>query len=408
MFRALLDHDVQRARAVLPDDFLLDDHRRTGLGRIEGADAYIAALTALFAEAPNVVIEPLYYLAVEPHGALAVAHTYGTLAGGGEFENVFVQLGRHSAKGIIAADLYELDELDAARRRFEELRPKAELIPPNAASRVRDLMHQRLAAGSEGEARALMSPDFVYDDRTRRSLVRGGADEALRSASYYRDLHNAAVDRRRIATLGDRLFVEHIVLSGGPPGGEIDVEGLLVTEIDSAGRVAAIVNFDADDRRAALAEAHARFAAGEAAEFAGQEPLFAFVEAIQAHDYVRLRGYLAEDLVLRDHRRIALFDGVSGESWFGSLRVLAEMAPDLHGETIVVLAINDHGRVELNRLMGTAADGVEFETVIFRVTVTDGSLIRHMELFDPEDRDRALARFAELSAAASSAARAAG
>jgi hypothetical protein len=64
--------------------------------------------------------------------------------------------------------------------------------------------------------------------------------------------------------------------------------------------------------------------------------------------------------------------------------------------------------VELQRIFGTAADGVAFENVFLRVTVTDGSLIRHAEFFDATDRARALARFAELSAAASGAARAAG
>ncbi|MGH7899797.1 MAG: hypothetical protein ACREQQ_17710, partial [Candidatus Binatia bacterium] len=38
MSRAVIDHDLDRVRAVLPDDFVFHDHRRTGPGRIEGAD----------------------------------------------------------------------------------------------------------------------------------------------------------------------------------------------------------------------------------------------------------------------------------------------------------------------------------------------------------------------------------
>ena len=405
--RALFDHDLERCRAALPDGFVLDDHRRAGMGRVEGADAYVESLAALFAQAPNAVIEPLYDVAVEAHGFLTVAHTFGTLVDGGEFESVYVQLGHHSANGIIDAELYELDDLNVARVRFEELRPKATLIPPNAASRVHDLMHRTISAGSEEGFRALLSADFVYDDRTRQSLVTGGVDEALRSAAHYRALQDVRFEGKRIAALGDRLLVEHLSVRGGPPGGEAEVEGLLVIEIDAEGHVVALVNFDVDDRRAALAEAHARFAAGEAAGLAGQVPVLAIAEALQAHDYRQARRWLAEDFVIRDHRSFGLFEGMSGEGWLDSLRVHAEMAPDLYGEILAVLAVNDCGRVELNRVMGTAADGVAFENVFLRVTVSDGTVVRHLELFEPEDRVRALARFEELSAA-SSAARAAG
>src|SRR2546425_5612636 len=51
--RAVNDRDLDRIRATLDDDFVLDDRRRTGLGRLEGADAYIASFRALFAEAPD-------------------------------------------------------------------------------------------------------------------------------------------------------------------------------------------------------------------------------------------------------------------------------------------------------------------------------------------------------------------
>jgi hypothetical protein len=373
MVRALLDHDTRRCRSVLPDDFVFDDHRRTGLGRLEGADAYVAALSALFVEAPNVIIEPLYHLAVEPHGVLAVAHTFGTLAGGGEFENVFVQLGRHTAKRIISAELYELDDLDAARRRFEELRATAEILPANAASRARDRVHQALLAGSEDAFRALMSADFLFSDRTRQSLVTGGVDEAFRSAVYYLSLEDLRIQRTDIVALGDRILIEHLIARGGPPGGEVEMEIFSLTEVDVDGRVVALVLFDVDDRSAALADAHARFAAGEAAGLAGQAAIVAHWEASIAHDVEGMRRWVADDLVVRDHRAIGLLDGLSGPEWVESVRVHFDLAPESYGEIIGVFAVNDQGRVELQRIFGTAADGVAFENVFLRVTVTDGS-----------------------------------
>ena len=55
-----------------------------------------------------------------------MAHTIGTLAEGGEFESAYVQFGHRTADGGICAELYELDDLEVARARFEDLRPEAD------------------------------------------------------------------------------------------------------------------------------------------------------------------------------------------------------------------------------------------------------------------------------------------
>ena len=144
-----------------------------------------------------------------------------------------------------------------------------------------------------------------------------------------------------------------------------------------------------------------------AARLTRQEPIVAHWEASIAHDAKGMRQWIADDVVVRDHRKPGLFDGLSASEWVESLRVHFELACDVYGEVIGVFAVNDCGRVELDRIFGTTADGVAFENVFLRVTVTDGAVIRHAEFFDATDRARALARFAELCAA-SSAARAAG
>jgi hypothetical protein len=121
--RALLEHDLERCRATIPDGFVFHDHRRTDGGRFESVDEFIAWLAALVELSPDAIIEPLYYVAVEKHGFLTVAHTYGTLAEGGEFESVFVQLALHRGGAPVGAEVFEIEDLDLARARFEELRP---------------------------------------------------------------------------------------------------------------------------------------------------------------------------------------------------------------------------------------------------------------------------------------------
>jgi hypothetical protein len=118
--RAVHDRDLVRMRTLLPSDFLFHDHRRAGAGRLEGAEGYIAYLRALFELSSDATIEPVYYVAVEVHCYLSIGHTSGTLITGGEFESVFVQLVRHAGSRPIAVELFELEELDHARARFEE------------------------------------------------------------------------------------------------------------------------------------------------------------------------------------------------------------------------------------------------------------------------------------------------
>jgi hypothetical protein len=118
--RTILEHDVGRLRAALPEDFVFDDHRRVGPGRIEGRDLFIEWMRSLFEQSSDAIVEPLYFLAVEPHAALLVAHSFGTLADGGAFENIFAQIWSPDT-----VELFELDDLDRARARFEELRASA-------------------------------------------------------------------------------------------------------------------------------------------------------------------------------------------------------------------------------------------------------------------------------------------
>jgi ketosteroid isomerase-like protein len=126
--RAILDHDLDRVRATLPDAFVFHDHRRTGPGRLEGRDAFLAWLAALFEQSADAIIEPFYYLATGEHVFVAVGHTFGTLAEGGAFEFVWAQVGLNQGGRPVTVELFEVEDLDAALARYEALR--AELAAP--------------------------------------------------------------------------------------------------------------------------------------------------------------------------------------------------------------------------------------------------------------------------------------
>ena len=121
VLRALNDHDLHRARAALPDDYVFHDHRRTGLGRLASADEYIASVAAMLELTPDGRTEDLYQIAAEKHGRLSVARTFGTNTEGGEFESLYVRLSLYRGDRLAETELFELEDLDAARARFEEL-----------------------------------------------------------------------------------------------------------------------------------------------------------------------------------------------------------------------------------------------------------------------------------------------
>jgi hypothetical protein len=91
------------------------------MGRIEGADAYVASLAALFEQTHEVMFGVLYTIARADHGTLGVAQTFGRLVDGGEFESVYLQISRVESGRLVGVEFFELEDLDRARARFEEL-----------------------------------------------------------------------------------------------------------------------------------------------------------------------------------------------------------------------------------------------------------------------------------------------
>jgi hypothetical protein len=268
--RALHDHDLARLRAALPDDFWFHDRRRTGAGRLDGADAYVHSVAALFEQAPDLTGETLYHIAVERHGSLSVGRTFGTLADGGTVESVFLRLSIHRNDEYAGIELYELDDLPQARARFEALRPapvQQATLPapvraePNAVTRAMRRFEACAAARDWQALTDLHAPDFVYEDR--RALVRdtGSREKLVASVRLVvgaggRESHTV------LATAGNRLALIHqrfSVVRGDVVVSEL--EALQLLETDAGERFVASVAFDPADRAAADAEMRARFEA---------------------------------------------------------------------------------------------------------------------------------------------------
>jgi hypothetical protein len=257
-----MEHDLEPLRAELPDDFLLDDHRRAGLGRVEGAGAFIASFAPLFEQSADLCIETLYTVAVGDQGSLDMAHMFGTLsASGGDFESIYVRLFQVREGRLVGLELFEPADLAVARARFEALRPQ-----PNAASRA-SLRVTEIFASDEWQPalRAIANPRFRFEDRSKRALLDGDIEFWIRNLAVVRAWPGRRAFGESIGRFGDRIDLQRIRFSGGIDGGDFEGEFLRLVETDIAGRLLTVIHFDPEDRSAAFEEARTRFEAGEGA-----------------------------------------------------------------------------------------------------------------------------------------------
>src|SRR5262249_15567958 len=380
-------------------------------------DEVVASIRALVDLAPDVMVHLDHVLALDDRGTLVVWRWAGS-RDGGPFEIPVVAVWVLGPDGRIQRiDTYNPEQVDAARARFEAVRvdaagdPLAALVRPNAASAAQDRWHAAFAARDWAAVRALYAPDAKFEDRRRLVRVSGDVDWRIVDLQRTASMRNTRFEGQLVGTAGDRVALERLLWTGAPGAtpaapatesvrissrGPFEIEFLWLTEIDESGRITAGVMFDADDWRAATREAWARWSARDAVAAASVGPTFEFLEAMNEHDRTRLRAALADDFELVDHRPARL--GLSGgaDATVESLAALWDLAPDWQITPTGTLAYARYGAVVLSRGFGTLRDGGTFENPTVAVQIVAGGRLTRVEVFEPEDVDAALARFAEL------------
>jgi class 3 adenylate cyclase len=111
-------HDLAAYVATLADEVIVVDHRRTGVGRIEGAAAYAASMEAGGRLAQGGHAELGWHCpAYGRHGVVTVVRIAGA------YESEHLEVLAHARGRFTNIEMFELEDLDAALARFEELRP---------------------------------------------------------------------------------------------------------------------------------------------------------------------------------------------------------------------------------------------------------------------------------------------
>jgi ketosteroid isomerase-like protein len=392
---ALAARDWDALTALCAPELVVYDHRLLGWEPLRGRTAYIESVKALFDLAPDAHLR-IDHLICSEHGELVVSLWLGTREGGAFEMPRLVVIAYDGLRGMSRIDGYDPEQLDEARARFAELRPDPTRIRPNAATHASDRCAEALVACDWDALRALVGDEFRYEDRSRRALVSGDVEMWIASVMFLVSEGADRAEREVLGTVGDRIALDQIAWRSASDATRFELDWLRIIEVNAEGKLRAFFLFDPDDRRAAFAEAQARFAAGEAAAIGGQAPIAALVRALGQHDWESLRGALAPDAAICDRRAFAIMGEVDREQWIDSLRTLVDLAPDVDWELSRLLAWNRHGRVGAGRRFGTARDGGPFEDVFVAVLLTRGEHVQRYEFFDVGDADRAIARFEAL------------
>jgi ketosteroid isomerase-like protein len=409
--RALEARDWDTLAGLHAPDLIVNDHRPLGWETLDGR-ALVESFKSLVDIAPD-VRNRADHVTVSDRANLIVFTWIGTREGG-PFEITKISVGEIDGAGKYCSyDVYDLEQLDEARRRFDAInaqttapdplaalaRPNAATaadplcIPANAATRANEHWIECVQTRDWNALRVLVAP-VVWEDRRRLIRTTGDCEMVVANAELMsRGKYQPA--RTLLATAGDRLMLQHLHIAGAVGGGDYEIEALEIIEVDAAGRFVASIMFDPEDRRAASTELLERYA-----RVAGwPEWMIESFRAVNAHDLDGFRAGLADDFVFDDHRRTGVGRIDGADAYVASIRPLFEGAPDFFTDNLYVVAEEPRGFLSVARTFGTLTTGGEFESVFVRLAMyRDGRMVT-VEQFELEDLDVARARFEELRTA---------
>ncbi len=403
---AVQARDWDRFAAVLQPGFRNSDRRRMVQLELDRPQ-YLESLRLMFEMSRNTEIEVLATrgnrLALFHQSWLASDDDVGP--SGGEFLMI---VETDDQSGVVGNVLFDADAADAAyaelERRFTLLGaraprdPLAALAKPTLATAAMDRMHAAFEARDWGALRSACAATARLEDRRSHVLVSLEVEPWMADMREVFTSPDTRIERRLASTAGEHIAIERCISRGGAvesAQGPFEIESLWLFEVDAQGLIVSVVLFEPDDWRAAEREAWTRWLARDTAAAAVHQPIFEMLEAMNARDRARLRAVFAANVVMEDRLRAGpgRIEGVDGYlewAWSGF-----DLAPDVQISAFSV-ARGPYGGVGVMRLRGTLPEGGSFETLRATVTIVERGLIVRLELFEIEDVDAALARFAEL------------
>lgn len=329
-------------------------------------------------------------------GAVVTNRSYGRSKEGFDAEWRMIQVLTVGRGRIDHFELFDEGDIDAALARLDELSSSATRLE-NAASRARaqvcDTYNRRDVDGF------LSLASGRYVDRRKGLQYEGAADGDYAAAVLSGTPTSWHLEHEAVAIRGDRLALSHETFRDTADA-ELPVTVELIALTDLTDKfVPCVVFFDPDDIHSAFAELTARWvASGEVEHPAVIQSAQRIFDMANRHDWAAIANRLG-DATYVSHRQLGLDDAdISG--YLSSIQLWASLVPDLWVEVAEVFAHSAMGVLARLVLKGTSTEGTVVEVPAIYLILLDGDRVTHLETYDPQQRDMALARFEELSVTA--------
>ncbi|WP_081395981.1 BTAD domain-containing putative transcriptional regulator [Mycobacterium colombiense] len=389
------EHHQQELPNMKADSVYID-HRAVLTTEPEDLAGYFHSLWDLMPHI-SVYIEAVHRLTDQGGVITQVAH--GTSQEGFDAEWRVIVIGIAEGELCSRVEVFDEANLDAALARFDELDQPAPRLD-NAATAA-------LARALEAYNRRDLE-DFLAkldaDGRTedRRKGLRACHDGPARRENARAMLETLPaswrVELEPIATRDSRFALARLRWRDiDEPDQPVTVELLGVVEVDDDGLIHHTVSCDPEDINGAFAALTERWiASGEVAHPEVIEFAQRLMELNNNHDWDAF-SRLTAGATHMNHRQLGRRDTQTIADHMPSIRALVALAPDCRLEHTELLALSARGAVGLGIIKGTTADGAAIEIPLIQLILVKGDRITHIEDFDPDQRDVALARFDELT-----------
>lgn len=377
-------------------DWVNIDHRRGGTAFAPGEQ--IAYVNATWDLVPKIHAYPEVVHRLDALGAVFTQIVKATSQEGFDGEWREITLLTIEGDAISRCEMFDEGDLNAALVRFDELNRSLHRLA-NAATRTRECAMDRFSRRDVDGFCSYFASDGRYDDRRKGLRSDGFLKQEFAPTVLSEAPESWRWTNEPVAIRGQRLALcRDWFRDNDAPDRPVKVDDLSLTEVTEDGLICHSVIFDRDDLDAAMRELDDRWiASGEVTHPEIIEAARSLAEATNRHDWEMLVR-LGADATYANHRQLSSPDIRTLADHVSSIKAMASLVPDFWIEHSEVLAYSGAGLVSGIVLRGTSTDGFSVEIPIVMLTLFDGDRLTRFEVFDPEDRNLALARFEELNA----------
>jgi class 3 adenylate cyclase len=429
--RRLAGAHAAQDRELLPslyaEDYTFADHRQIGWEPTETRGGTVERIESIWAGAAEVHLEVHEVLACDDR-VIAVRLTAEARAdadvGAGRLVIPMCAVIAVGGRQAQSWDQYEPEDHEVALARFAELtggpvragRPRSgrrgdPLLGDRPPERFYVEWIRRWESGDLDALAELYSATWVLVEHRPLAAVDEVRGAAGRRA-LFDSIRHAAPDARfeidDVLACNERVIALRAAWrgSGRDGAGAFEIEMGLVTVLEG-GRQQRIEVFEPDDRRSLIAR-YSELAAHEPAahelalpelpaQRAPERYLAEFRAQFNAHDLERCIALTHEDWVQVDHRKVGWGKARGRERSRALLHSVFESFPDIRSELVEVIACDARVVVATGIWRGTdPRGGGAAETPFGMVSVIEGAVRISEDIYEPEDRQAMVARYAEL------------